>query len=301
MNNSLNRRFILYMLTSVLITIFCYDLTLADTITLEDGTILVGKVIKRDSQKIVFKNSYGVFTIKKRQIQKEYSTEDYKEDIEIHREMGMHVDEKTIKKNYLAGLDKEKEIKREREKEIEKRREIEKRKEMELEESDVKWNGGRISIIGTHFVTTGRLKDVLPSGSAALIAYDQGLDFISGGKRHLWMPGIRLEGGYLHYEKNPSKVTGITSSGGPIWLLPLFKNQWGRFVLSVLPGVTFLKIESENYRETSETFTLHSLLGYEYTIGIITFFIHGRYMFLYDKDVNLNGIGGAFGISFTLW
>ncbi|MDY6935474.1 MAG: hypothetical protein SVZ03_14770 [Spirochaetota bacterium] len=282
-------KFLLYVFPLLSVVLLC-NLLFADTVKLSDGSILVGKIIKDDSSKIIFKNSYGSFKIKKRQVKKIYVTRNYNEDIQIHKKLGKDFNEATIKKNYLAGLAKREEVKK-----------ANLSKGSELKEKDSTWTSMRISISGTHIVTTGRLKKILPKGSGALIAFDQGMDFIIGSKRHFLMPGFRLEVGYLRYEKDPAKVDCITSSGGLLWLFPFIKNGWGNIVLSSLPGVTFLNIEKNSYKESSSTFTLHSLVGYEYSIGAVTIFLHGRYMFVYDKDVNLNGIGGDCGIGMRIW
>ena len=46
----------------------------ADTILLNDGTYLVGKIIEWDSRHIIFKNANGAFAIRKNQLVKLYIT-----------------------------------------------------------------------------------------------------------------------------------------------------------------------------------------------------------------------------------
>lgn len=288
MNYLKNIKNLFCMLTSVLIIIFCYDSSFADIISLKDGTVLVGDILQSDDRKVVVENSYGVFRIKRKYIKdiKKIKSEE-REQEELARDG---------QENILEELTKEEEerIKEELARE-EERIKHEKKKASAM-------TGGRISIICSYLSTIGDLKDILPAAYAGFIAFDQGLDPFMG-KRHFWMPGVRIAGGYLYYEEDPAKVIGFTTSGGPIWLFPFIRKDWGRIVLSGLPGITFLQIENsdENYEEESNTFSVHSILGYEYPIGRASLFIHGRYMFIYDEDVNLTSIGCELGINYAIW
>lgn len=263
---------------------------LADTITLMDGTILVGKVVGEKGGRIVFTNSYGVFNIKKKDVVERFETESYEEDVEIHKKLGKDVDENTItsiKKDYTAGE--------------EKKMELEKR-----ERSDPGlWAGGMVSISGTFINPFGNISDVFPYGYSGQLAVDQGLEMIMG-ERNIFMPGIRVEGGYLFFKKDKAQVSGLFCSAGPLWMLPVMDGNRGNILFGLFAGISILDIEkdretSEDYEARSNTFTGQSILGFQYTFGDFSLFINARYIYIYDKDVLFSSAGGEFGAGYRVW
>ncbi|MCP4137072.1 MAG: hypothetical protein GY754_39250 [bacterium] len=273
----------------------------ADTITLKDGTVLIGKTIKTTKDEVIFNNFFGVFKVKKSLIKKTYITKDYKEDIKINKELGRTVDEKVIKKHVLAGQEAKK-------KEEEKKVKKEEPEKNEPEKEAPPWTGGRISLMGGYLMVTGSYRDTFPSGGfSTLISYEQGLDGLFGLKRHFYMPGFHLEGGYLYISNDPAKLSGFTCSAGPIWLIPFIKYGWGNITVSLLPGASFLAVKNTDTSGTGTTtvrnnsFTLYSALGYEYSFGDISAFIQGRYLYIYDTTEAFHGFGAFGGISYSLW
>ncbi len=273
------RRTIVYLLIAFHIVFFSADYLLADTVSLEDGTVLVGKVIKNDSSEIVFKNSYGVFTLREELICRLYVTDSYNEDIEINRELGQRFDEEEIKRDYLAGT------------------------EGLNYKFAAKSMPKRISIFGTSMSAMGKYSDVIPYGFGFFASYEQSLDSMIDSKFYFWMPGIRLEAGYMLYEKDLTKLAVTPLSAGPVWLLPFVKNRWGNVIVSLLFGVSLMKVTNDNtgYNSNTSTFTMQSIIGYEYSFGRTVVFIHARYMHIYDANISLNSFGGEFGVGYRLW
>lgn len=283
MKGIIYRNKIIALLIAVLIINIYTAPAAADMIQLKDGTIVDGKIIKKNKKKITIKNYYGTFTIKRKKIKSIFISKDYEEDTEAGKQTAVKTEDKP---------------------EVEKKPEIEVKTKPGIKE-DLKEKPGtdtckdisaiRISALGTYLITTGRLKEAIPYGSSYTIAFD----FIN--ITPSWLPDIRFEGGYLLYRKDPAKVTGYTASGGPAWLFPCIKNKWGNFILSFLPGMSFLNIQNDTEKATSNTFSLHSLLGYEYYIGNVSFFLQGRYFYISDVNVSLNSYGGCAGISCVIW
>lgn len=275
-----NKKKITYLLCLALFFFLFIPGLHGDTLSLSDGTILVGKIIKEDEEKILFNNAYGLFKIRHDQVIHKYITEDYREDIDIHKKLGKSYDEKEIRKNVTAG---------------------EKARETFIDEDMRWWNGGIIYLTFSYFATTGKMNTVLPAGLCASLTCEKNLDFLTNWRRHLWMPGARIEAGYMFYDKDPARISGPMAMLGPVWRFNIIKRRYGQAVVSPLTGITFLKIEYEEKEETSNTFLSHLLIGYEYKIGITTFFVQGRYKFIYDRDVAFNGIGGGIGAGVSLW
>jgi hypothetical protein len=259
---------------TVIIIINSYNFSSADVVSLTDGTVLNGKLIEDSKYEILFVNFYGTFRIDKIKIIKLVETDNYKEDIKIKSKMGGDIDEDAIKRNYQAG-------------------------EAEKEKKGNKKIYARITLTGFGIVTFGRLNSVLPFGFGGAIDYDHNF---FGSHEHAYIPWVRLEGGYSLYRKKSALVKGFNASGGVMWLVPLGPKQEVRLVLSVLPGISFLDItkKSTNYKAKSNTFTVHSIAGFEIPFGRVAFTILGRYTYIYDKEVALHNIGCAAGLSFSI-
>lgn len=255
-----------------------------DTLILKSGTLLVGKVKSSSEESIIFKNYYGAFNVKRGDIDKLYVTKSYKEDIALRKKMGMDFSEQDIKRNYEAG---EKKLTEQEEEKLK----PDKRSEAPLR------SGGSLSAEGGWLSSYGEVRDTLPYGFCGFIAYEQGLDFIAGG-RYPFMPGLRAEGGYLYYNSGDASMQGFTGSMGPVWLFPV---TGGNVRFSIQPGVSTLDIENGELSASTFTFTLHSILGYEYTFSDASIFINARFLYLYDKDVFFNSAGLSAGFSFKLW
>ena len=260
-----------------LVNLFLYTLRgvygYADTMYLKDGSLLVGKVVHRKAERVVFKNSYGIFTINTALIKKVYITQNYLEDVEVHKMLHQNYDEASIKKNFLSGLDKKNYI----------------------------WSGGQVSMDMFFLIVTGDLGDVLPFGISMMIIYDQGFDFVFYDQRNFWMPGLRLETGYLHFEKEHSKIIGYVNFAGPLWYISIHDKHPGRFFISVLPGLAVMKIEKSDYHARTTTFALHSCFGYEYSLGNIFLSFSIDNMYIYDRDIDFTPLGFRVGAGYELW
>src|SRR3990172_11448829 len=128
----------------------------ADTIKLIDGSILVGKIVKESTDSMIFSNAYGSFKIKLSNIIDINRTNDYTEDIDNLRKMGVNVNEGEIKRNVEAGQGK--------------------KLHLESVSKEIKgkagnqWVQGRISVSGSYFYVPGGIGGRLPWGYSGDIA-----------------------------------------------------------------------------------------------------------------------------------
>lgn len=277
----------------------------ADTFFLNDGTVLICKVIKETALTYVVANSYGTFTVKKETVDKIYITQSYQEDISIQKKMGLAINEDSIKKNIEEGL-KRKKIEEALVREKEERKK--KAKSRTSPPSD-EWYYGRLGLEAAYYSTivSRGLYSRVPSGLAANLTYDQGLERLIG-KRHMAIPGVRIEAGVIDFErkfffKSSRRLSGFSLMAGPIWALPSLDNTWGAIVIAALPGAGYYHIinEDSSSKRKGVHFSCAGIVGYEYSFKIIALFIHFRYIYILDKDIAFNGIGGAAGITFRLW
>ncbi len=260
----------------------------ADTIILNDGTFLVGKVKGESNATIVFKNSYGAFKIKRGNIENLYVSKSYKEDIEIRKKLGMDFDEAEIKRHYLAG-----------------QKELTVQEKALIKENELKavktGISGWIFIEGTGMASLGELQGIIPYGYGGFAGLEIGKTYIDNDRRNYLIPWIRAETGYLKYSKDDASLSGFTFGAGPLWLFPLTDNGRGNIRLSLEPGISSFQIKNRDAEDSTVTFTFHSILGYEYSFDYVSLFINIRYMYLFDKDVFYNSAGVSAGVSARLW
>lgn len=259
-------------------------LIFADTIILNNGTLLVGKVKEEKASMILFKNYYGKFNISREQIKQLYKTTSYQEDIDIRKKMGKDFDEEEIRKNYEAGLKK-----------------IETDPEIAPKKKKPVWGGGSLFLSGAFYYVLGDLNDPIPYGYGGFLSYDQGPDYLTGGTGRPWIPGFRIEGGYLYFKKGDERLSSISLSAGPLWRFHLKRGKWGIISFSLQPGISLLTIEDTNESRNSNTFTMQSTLGYEYPLGRVSLLLLARHMYVYDRDVLFHSAGVSAGVAFRIW
>jgi len=258
----------------------------ADTLILKSGTLLVGKVKNSNEKVIIFKNYYGAFTVNRGEIEKLYVTKTYKEDITLRKKMGMDFSVEDIKKNYEAG-----------EKNLTDQEAAELKTEVKGKREKPLFSGGTLMVEGGWLSVSGDVRDTIPYGYGGFAAYEQGLDFITGG-RYLLMPGLRVEGGYLYYSSGDASMKGPSASLGPVWLFPVYG---GNIRFSIQPGASGLDLVNDELSASTFTFTFNSILGYEYTFSRTSIFINARYLYVYDKDVFFSSAGISAGFSYKIW
>ena len=235
---------------------------------LDDGSVLTGKVTRRTADGFEFKNSYGAFSIKSKQVKQQYITKSYREDVEISRSRGLGMQETDIRRNYEAG------------------------------ETSAPWTSRRVSLFAQGFGTYGKLGSRIPWGAGLSAAFDQGLDAFAG-ERRLYMPGIRVEAGYLDFSRGASSVRGFTFGAGPVWRASL-PSRCGELVAGAVPAVSALTFGDGSFSERTVKFTLFALAGWEYCFGAVSVFAHARYMFIHDSKAPLGGVGFAAGTGYSL-
>jgi hypothetical protein len=263
----------------------------SDTVKLTDGSVLVGKIISEDKEKITVSNTYGTFDIKRNNISALYKTKVYTEDLKVLKKLKVKVkvNEEGIRKDIEAGQKK--------------KDEMNEKLSQQKKEPDGTWTNGIVSFSGSFNYVLDEVSDKIPFGYSGHFAFDQGMDMITG-ERYMTMPGLRLEGGYLFFRKGNYNISGYNSALGLIWLMPLINNKYGYFVLAALPGMSFIEIENREAgrKIRSNTFTGSAIAGYRLPLaGSFQLFLHARYMYIYDKDVRFHTIGAEFGFGYKLW
>ena len=158
----------------------------------------------------------------------------------------------------------------------------------------------RVIISRIHLFINGDVRGTIPYGYGLVCCCDQGMDELAGG-RYSWMPGFRIEGGYLNFKNNGASLRGATWSCGPVWLISLNNNRFGNIVLGGTFGMSYLKIENEYLRGRSNAFTAWAVAGYEYSFNRIIVQVQTRYMYIHDNSTDMHNIGGGlFGIGFKV-
>lgn len=235
---------------------------------LDDGSVLTGKVTKRTADGFEFRNSYGTFSIQSKQVKQQFITQSYQEDVEISRSRKLGMQESEIRRNYEAG------------------------------DESAMWTSRRVSLFAQGFGTIGRLSGKLPWGAGLSAAFDQGPDAFTG-ERRLYVPGLRLEAGYLDFRKGGSSMSGFSFGAGPLWRASL-PSHWGSLAAGAVPSVSVLKFGDGTFSKQTVKFTLYTLAGWEYSFGAVSVFAHARYIFIHDTNAPLNGFGLAAGTGYTL-
>jgi hypothetical protein len=296
--------------------------SMADTIRLFQGSVLVGKIISEDKTSIVFANYFGTYRIKRIKIDDIYKTNSFTEDIEIHKKLNIPYNDKEIIIQYAAGQDKKegrKLPKYEETKIPEEKKPAEepvkpmvpeKAQEPEPEKkalSDDHWTSGRLSFSGSFLYNLGNGSNALPYGYGGYFALDQGLDFASG-DRHPGIPGLRFEGGYIYFTKSSYTLSGYVAGGGLMWALPSMKNSWGCFIIALLPGASYIEAKiNKSYfgigvgTTSGFNFTGQAIFGYQKSWGVFSLFLQARYMYIMGSNYYFHTIGGELGFGFNAW
>lgn len=287
---------------------------MADTIILFQGSVLVGKIIEEDDSAIIMKNYYGKFRVKRIKIDDVFKTNSYEEDIALHKKMRLPLDEEQIIRNYNAGAGIE-EVKDAGEtadaaKPVTEDAEVKEKvaKPKDVQPAGDKWTSGRLTFSGFFQFTMMSRDSSHPYGMGGHVAFDQGLDFMSGG-RHPMIPGLRFEGGYINFRNSKYKLYGATAAAGFLWAWPSMKNSWGCFNLGLLPGASYVitRIRSSipakgDLKGRSINFTPQAIFGYQKSWGVFSLFIQARCMYIMGyAGWDHISVGGEFGIGFNAW
>lgn len=260
----------------------------SDTIILKDGTLLVGKVKVESLYTIVFKNSYGAFTIKREEIASLYITKSYREDIAIRRKLGRDFNEAEIRSNYAAG---QMEL-------------TEKEKALVVEQKSEGGNSAwsvRIFSEAAGLVSMGELDDSIPYGFMIMFGLESGCDYRVRKNINFMMPWFRAEAGYLSFSKGEASLSGFTGGAGPLWIFPVSADSRHNIRVALEPGFSVLGIENGDESASTFTFTFHGMAGYEYSFDSVVLFVNLRYVYVYDRDVLFHSAGISAGITSKLW
>lgn len=310
---------IIYLIIPLLIIFVANTNSFADTISLVDGSVLIGKIVAEKDTYYLLGNSFGTFQVKKKYVKDIYVTRSYREDIAIHKKLGIKVNEEKIKKNYLAGVKQQKAMGYKEDVTVgggEGEEDQDKKKKKKKKKRKKWWYYGRLGLAGTYFSTflseslptSMTANEVLPDGISAQISYEQGMDDLIK-KRHFMMPGFKFEfTAWMYFSKSlfsdaSREISGNLMNAGVKWTFPDLESWWGCIVLEILPGITFLNIKNRDSNEEamSYTFSMIMALGYEYQWDIVGLQVHLRYNYILDRKVAFHGFGGTVGVIFRLW
>ncbi|PKL16544.1 MAG: hypothetical protein CVV49_15680 [Spirochaetae bacterium HGW-Spirochaetae-5] len=282
-------------LTIILCLILNPALLKSDTLILKNGTLLVGKVKNESVSGILFKNTYGAFNVKRGEISALYITKNYEEDIAVRKKLGMDFDLEEIKKNYAAGqkdlTEKEKTL-------IVKDKSI--GREEKSKSEDMKFSG-KLFVEGSGLASIGELKDSIPYGFAGFGGLETGEHYLNNSNRNYFIPWFRAEAGYVRFSGDDALLAGFTGGAGPLWMIPVSDDFRSNIRFAVEPGVSSFSVKYKDEKASTFTFTLHSILGYEYSFDYVSVFVNLRFMYVYDKDVLFNSAGISAGVSGKLW
>ena len=164
--------------------------------------------------------------------------------------------------------------------------------------------GHKFSIYGNLAGTLGKLKPLLANSWGVNIAYENNLTGILPEVIAPFLHGARAEAGFGKYSASDS-ITQIRFEVGPEWFLSFWPAKFGKIQLALMPGMTWLNIQSSSFHTQGVLFSASLLAGYEYDFGSITqntflsrmfLFLHGRAGIIYDKTSPWTGLGGDFGV-----
>ncbi|MBN2077346.1 MAG: hypothetical protein JW838_00175 [Spirochaetes bacterium] len=284
----------------------------ADVLLLYQGSVLTGKIISDDGTRLVLKNYYGTYRIKRSRIDDILPTNSSNEDMAILRKRNLPFERREVILNYRAGTGEiaqySKDTAADTAEDAEPPETVDIKRIDEKRETGEKgpWTSGRISFSGTFFNRIGGGNSVLHDGYTFHVALDQGLDFRPGG-RHPFIPGLRFEGSYLYFRKASRSLSGAMAAAGLIWALPSMKNRRGCFIIALMPGVSILKAGSHGafaggyVRSGGTRFVGQAIAGYQKSFGPISFFILGRYLYIPGNKKGLMAAGAEAGIGFNVW
>lgn len=285
----------------------------ADVLLLYQGSVLTGKIISDDGTRLVLKNYYGTYRIKRSRIDDILPTNSYNEDMAILRKRNLPFERREVILNYRAGTGEiaqyskdtpaDTAVEEEKAPETVDIKRIEKKRGTGEKEQ---WTSGRISVSGSFLNRIGGGNSVLHDGYTFHVALDQGLDFRSGGPFPL-IPGLRFEGSYLYFRKASRSLSGAMAAAGLIWALPSMKNRRGCFIIALMPGVSILKAGSHGafaggyVRSGGIRFVGQAIAGYQKSFGPFSLFILGRYLHIPGNKKGLIAAGAEAGIGFNVW
>jgi hypothetical protein len=291
---------------AITIAMICFLLFLGksarpDTFRLSDGTVVICKIIEETEDHYVIANSYGTFTVRKKNVKEKYVTRSYKEDVKIQQKLNIQVNEDNVKKNIEEGQ-RLKKLKEEEER-------IRKRKEGPppgVRAPD--WFFGRIGVTAAYYATVSpSIREKVPGGLSMFITFDQGFEGPLR-KGNMALPGLRIEAGFLDLERkglytSAYRVSGFVAQAGPFWAFPALENKWGSIVAGALPGFGWLEAYNRDVsgKRSGPHFTLTALAGYEYSFRPVSIAVNVRYLFIMDGKHPYHGIGGSVGFTYRLW
>lgn len=156
----------------------------------------------------------------------------------------------------------------------------------------------RISLLGGYQKTLGNLRNILPEGIEARLAFDLPLG------RGAW-PALRLETGYAGFGglqgTEVYSLTGMALGAGPVWFLHPFRNHRGQIIAGVLVGALFARLQGPTAESQASLLAGTALIGYEYPLGPVQVFLQSRCGYITDQNNPLISGGGAIGIARPLF
>jgi hypothetical protein len=268
----------LYKCLKLLLIVFFSFQILADVVQLKDGSVIVGKIIKRTPDSIVIANSFGEFTVPRNKLTAESRTNNYREDVKKLEEIGVNQSEESIKKNVEAG---EKKL----------------RSTSTSDSSDNLFMGDSIFTGISVYNVFGDMNSIFTAGFEGGAAYNWNYSKFLISEQLVYIPDLRVEIDYISFNNNNDKANFVPILSGPSWIIPLQSEIPLYLTESITSGPVFTHLESDSFSKDYFTFLIRaeSGIGYKFDenigAGIDTVF-----QYIYDTDVSFYSLG--FGIAF---
>lgn len=171
--------------------------------------------------------------------------------------------------------------------------------EIVLGDKERPWNYGRITIAPFYLLALGDFSTVLPYATGFVLSFDHGIHHAFKPvyrRKSPLIPGLRVELAYNSYGGVP--VSGLSVSGGLLWLFPIAHGKGGDIQLSSTFGMNFMRGQVGNYFFTNDAMYLTASLGYALSFSNVFFSLQGRFSYIFDSSHPWMGVGGLLGIGY---
>ncbi|MDH4199757.1 MAG: hypothetical protein OEV66_05175 [Spirochaetia bacterium] len=168
-----------------------------------------------------------------------------------------------------------------------------------LGDKEQPWNYGRIMLAPFYSMGIGKFAPIIPYSTGVLLSFDHGIHHAFKPvyrKKSPLIPGLRMEIAYNIFGSTP--VSGLSVTGGLIWLFPLAEGRAGDIELSSTVGMNFMRGQIGSGSFNNDALYLTASFGYNLSFSKIFFSLHGRFSYIFDKIDPWMGVGGLFGIGY---
>ena len=261
---------------SLFLILFITNPSYSDVVLTKDGMIFSGKIIKKSINKIIIRNYYGTFTIKKKKIKKFFVTTSFKEDVKILQKEGKRVNIREIKQNYTIGI-----------------KNTANRKKL-LPPSLACFLSPAI------YMPFGEFSKLFTLGYGISAEINLNLDTLLYKNKNYFLPDLSINLNFLYFSKRSDTILGYSIAIGPTWPVPVMKN--GEIYFSPAPGLGFYNIFTSNDKNWAIKFCINPEIGFNYYFKKIAIKLHFRYTYIFDikKPLHCLVFGVGIGYKFSI-